>query len=69
MTSSALVSAYAGYYWWLDTQNGTGDPLNGLALMGLGLVIFLAISGVNIAKTNILYGVSGTALQLLVFSI
>jgi hypothetical protein len=65
----ALVLLIAGNSWRVDALQSGGDVLNGVVVMGLGVLVALGLIYFNFRRTNFLYGTGGTVLQLLVFSV
>lgn len=57
-----------GGYWYQHATLNDGDTLNGLLLMGVGLVIVLGLYWYNIRTTNFLVGFIATTLVVGVFS-
>lgn len=59
-----------GYSWYQSASAAPdGDVLNGIALMVISIVIYLAIAVYNFKNTNIVYGIFGTAIQFSLLSI
>ncbi|PWD88986.1 hypothetical protein [Ignatzschineria cameli] len=64
---------YGGLKWYQSSLTGTGseflglevnrETLNGLVVMGIGLLMYLLTAVVNYKETDWLYGTIGTALQ------
>ncbi len=46
-----------------------GDTLNGIALMGVSVCIYLGVAIYNFLNTNIIYGIFGTAIQFSLLSV
>lgn len=42
----------------------SGDPLNGIVLIGVGVVILMGITVNNVLKTNLVFGIGGSCIQL-----
>lgn len=68
-TALAIGLGYGGYNWRESAITQGGDPLNGLILMIFGVIVAAVLIYFNFKKTNVLYGVGGTVIQLIVFSI
>lgn len=67
--ASCLIAAVASpslYFGWLWYADG-GDTENGLALMGLGAVIAIALCFYNTKRSNIIYGLLGSVIVLTIF--
>lgn len=69
--ASCLIAAVASpslYFGWIWYTDG-GDTENGLALMGIGAVIALSLCLYNIKRSNITYGLLGSAIVLTIFGV
>lgn len=69
LTVAGVLLLIFGNEWRLDSIKTGGDMLNGIVLMILGGGLLAFLFYLNITKTNVLYGVSGSALQILVFGV
>lgn len=63
----ATWAAMAGYNWYEYSNQNGGDILNGIVIMIIAGIIAGALIYYNFKKTNLIYGVGGTALQLGLF--
>ena len=68
-TTSALALLIMGNWWRTNALQSGGDVLNGIVVMGIGVLIALGLIYFNYKRTNFVYGVGGTVLQLLAFSV
>jgi len=64
----SCVMMIFGYDWHLSALQSHGDPLNGWVLAGVGAVILLGIAINNVVKTNFVYGIGGSLIQLPLFA-
>ncbi|WP_144030192.1 hypothetical protein [Burkholderia sp. AU16741] len=67
-TAAALVLLIAGNYWRHSAEISHGDTLNGIALMALGAAVACWLVYVNIRRTDVIYGIGGSVVQLGLFS-
>lgn len=67
-TTAALVLLIAGNYWRHSAATSHGDTLNGIALMGFGVAVACWLVYVNIRRTDAIYGIGGSVVQLDLFS-
>lgn len=58
-----------GRLFWESARHTAGDPLNGLILMSIGAIGALALMLRNVRRTNVVFGLAGSALQLSMFSV
>jgi len=58
---------YFGYQFYIDATKSGGDILNGIILMGIGLVLLLFILVANIRNTNFIMGISFSIVQFLIY--
>jgi len=65
LISCALVAV--GYHWHTTAAAAYAPALNGLLLAGGGAVILIGIACLNIVRTNWLYGIVGSIIQLPLF--
>jgi hypothetical protein len=63
---SCLMIA-GGYHWHLAALKSHGDALNGWVVLGIGAAILAGIAINNVMKTNLVYGVGGSLVQLPLF--
>lgn len=67
-TVSAFGLILIGSMWRASAAHDHGDTLNGLLLMGAGAGIILWLIYTNFKRTNVIYGIGGSALQIAVFT-
>nr|WP_141661926.1 hypothetical protein [Burkholderia ambifaria] len=67
-TAVALVLLIAGNYWRHSAAIGHGDTLNGIAVMAIGIAVACWIVYINIRRTDVIYGIGGSIVQLGLFS-
>ncbi|MGU7843796.1 hypothetical protein ACV22V_30565 [Burkholderia sp. AW33-5] len=67
-TTVALVLLIAGNYWRHSAELSHGDTLNGIALMALGTAVACWLVYVNVRRTDAIYGIGGSVVQLGLFS-
>lgn len=67
-TVVSCVMMIFGYDWHLSALQSHGDPLNGWVLAGVGAVILIGIAINNVVKTNVVYGIGGSFIQLPLFA-
>lgn len=65
----AFCLIIAGESWRAEALKTGGDELNGIVLMVIGVVTLIALLFYNLKKTNVIYGIGGTSIQLLLFAI
>ena len=68
-TVGALALLITGNLWRTNALQSGGDVLNGIVVMGIGILVALGLIYFNYKRTNFVYGVGGTVLQLLAFSV
>lgn len=57
-----------GGNWWRESaSNNGGDPLNGIVVMALGVLVFLWTVIKNVRRTNLPYAAVGSPLQVGLF--
>lgn len=69
ITAAVLCLLYAGYLWRQSALQSHGDALNGLVLLGIGVLLAGWMVYINIQRTNAIYGIGGSVAQLGLFSI
>lgn len=69
ITGVVLCLLYAGYLWRQWAMQSHGDGLNGLILMGIGVLLACWMIYINIQRTDAIYGIGGSVAQLGLFSI
>ena len=67
-TGAALVLLMGGFWWKTNAAQTRGDELNGLLLMASAAAIMVVLWFFNFSRTNLLYGVGGSVLQLFVLA-
>ncbi|KVA16851.1 hypothetical protein [Burkholderia ubonensis] len=67
-TTVALVLLIAGNYWRHSAALNHGDTLNGIAIMAIGVAVAGWLVYVNIRRTDAIYGIGGSVVQLGLFS-
>jgi len=67
LTAISCVLIALSYHWHLSATKTHGDALNGLVLAGIGAIILIGIVIANILRTNWLYGIGGSMIQLPLF--
>jgi len=60
---------FFGSVWYKDALRDATDPLNGIVLITIGVVILLTIVYKNFKNTNFTVGLFGSIFQLVVFAI
>ena len=65
----AMYLVIGGHAWFREAQGPAGDPLNGIVLMILGAVLAIGLVVLNFRRTNLAYGLGGSAIQLTTFGI
>lgn len=68
-TTIAIGLGMIGHYWYQNSLTSGGDVLNGIVVMILGGLAVLILIFTNFKKTNLLYGIAGSAIQLAIFGI
>lgn len=68
-TAGSLGLLLLGYWWRSKALESGGDALNGIVVMALGAIVAAGLVYFNFKKTNFVYGVGGSVLQISVFSI
>jgi hypothetical protein len=63
----SCVMIAGGYHWHQAALKSHGDPLNGWVVVGIGAVILIGIAIANVLKTDLIYGVGGSLIQLPLF--
>ncbi len=69
ITAVVLCLLYAGYLWRQSALQSHGDGLNGLVLMGIGVLLAGWMVYTNVRRTDAVYGIGGSIAQLGLFSI
>ena len=67
--AAAFWASVLGYAWRHDALLKGGDSLNGLLLILLSVAVAIWFLVVNIRESDLVYGVLGTLLQIIVFSV
>lgn len=76
--AAAFMLLVLGYAWHTAMLQGVGgsapdivvrmrDPLNGIVVMCVGGLIILRTAWVNVRRTNLAWGVGGTAIQIPIY--
>ena len=60
---------YFGHMWYLEAIEKSGDILNGMVLIGIGIVGLLLLTFINIKRTNFIIGITGSVIQIALFGI
>jgi hypothetical protein len=61
---AALLLIFGGEFWYSSAAQNHGSILNGIVLIGLGATALIAMVWQNIRRTNLVYGVGGSAIQI-----
>lgn len=64
---ASCVMIAVGYNWHVSALKSHSDPLNGWVVLSVGAVALIGIAINNVAKTNLIYGVGGSVIQLPLF--
>ena len=67
VTAAGFLLVYYGHMWYQASVNHHGDTLNGIVLMVLGNIMLFGVIYHNVTKTNLLYGVTGSTIQIALF--
>lgn len=67
IVGAAIITIALGNEWRLNLIKEHGDVLNGILVMGVGGVIALYLTFVNFKKTNLIYGLAGSTVQIVLF--
>jgi hypothetical protein len=65
----AVVLFVVGASWYDSALKSQGDILNGLVTAGVGVLILVGVGIHNVIKTNLLYGIGGSLIQLPILAI
>lgn len=57
------AAIFIGYQWHLSALNDSGDPLNGIVVIAIGVLIFICTLIYNVKKTKFLFGLVFTFIQ------
>lgn len=68
-TAGTLALLIIGNWWRINALELGGDALNGIMVMCIGIVIALGLIYFNFKRTNLAYGLGGSALQISAFGI
>lgn len=60
---------YFGHEWYLEAIAKSGDQLNGMIIMGIGVIGLLLLIYINIKWTNFIVGLVGSVIQIALFAI
>ena len=66
-SAAATWLVWGGYEMYTAAAKSGGDIYNGIALVVIGLGLFCGLVFFNFKRTNLLYGVGGSVLQLSLF--
>jgi hypothetical protein len=69
ITTAALCLLFLGHMWQVSAIKNHGDVLNGIVLMVIGALVACGMVYVNVRRTNVAYGISGSVAQLGLFGI
>lgn len=69
ITAGSMALLVFGNWWRTSAIESGGDALNGIILMGFGVVLAIGLAYINFKRTNMTYGIGGTALQMSVFGL
>lgn len=61
---ASLLLIFGGKLWYASAAESHGATLNGIMLMVLGAAGLVAMVWYNIRRTNLAYGIGGSALQI-----
>ena len=67
VVGASLIIMWLGNEWRLMSIQENGDIFNGILVMGIGGIIALFLVYRNFKKTNLVYGLGGSTVQLAVF--
>jgi len=66
---ASLIATSFGNEWRMNSIQTNGDILNGIVIMGIGVIVALFLVYLNLKNTNLIYGLGGSAVQLVVFGV
>lgn len=69
ITTAALGMLIVGNMWHNSAIQQHGDTLNGIMVMAIGVLLACCLVYANIRKTNAVYGIGGSIVQLGLFSL
>ena len=64
----AYLGIYFGNSWYMDALREQGDILNGVLLMGIGIIVLLWIIYNNIKKSSLIYGLTMSIVTELLYA-
>lgn len=64
----AMIFLFAGNAWYLSALKSHQSTLNGIVLEVIGIAILCGLAWRNIKRTNLAYGIGGTAIQIPLFA-
>lgn len=67
IVGAAAITIALGNEWRLNSIQENGDVLNGILVMGIGSTVALFLAFINFKETNLIYGLGGTTVQMIVF--
>jgi len=62
------LAIYFGHGWYTDAIREQGDLLNGILIMGFGILFLLGVVYFNIKKTSLLYGIVMSIISELIYA-
>jgi hypothetical protein len=68
LVAAAMVCLFAGNSWYLSALKSRQSTLNGIVLELVGIAILVGLAWLNIKRTNLVYGLGGTAIQIPLFA-
>ena len=69
ITAAALALLIVGNMWRHSATQSHGDALNGIVVMVVGVLVACWLVYVNIRRTDAVYGIGGSVVQLGLFSV
>ncbi|MDF4820330.1 hypothetical protein ABK988_22535 [Vibrio parahaemolyticus] len=63
----AVGFEWGGQLWYESSLKDGGDTLNGMACMAIGVLIFVGVVIYNLKRTNLVYGLLGSFVQIAIF--
>ena len=64
----AYLAIYFGNSWYMEALREQGDILNGVLLMGIGIIVLLWIIYNNIKKSSLVYGLTMSIITELLYA-
>jgi hypothetical protein len=67
LAAIAINFLWWGYYFWITAPSRRTPPSGGLILMAMGIAAAAWLTYENVRDTDLLHGIGGTSLQLVLF--